>query len=331
MLPVALALILTTFLSAPVAWLERHNWRNGIAAFAVLVTGLLCLGGVIALVVPPTIDDISALDVSLSGGLEEVEEWLADGPLPLTDQQAATLVGRVQEAVNSNLDQLASRAVTGAAVTLEVLAGLALAVVLLFFFLKDGERIWAWVSALAPPQRRADVDEMGRRSWQALGGFLRGQTLVALFDAVFIAAALVILGVPLVLPLAVLTFFGAYVPIVGAVVAGAAAALVALVTDGATTALGVVAATIIVQQVEGNVFQPVVVGRAIEVHPVAVLLGVTAGAVLAGIIGAMVAAPIVAVSAAILSYLRERSDGERGAGAPPADLATRRAAPPAAS
>jgi putative heme transporter len=155
---------------------------------------------------------------------------------------------------------------------------------------------------------------MGRRSWRALGGFLRGQTLVAVFDAVFIGLALVVVGVPLVLALAVLTFFGAYIPIIGAVVPGAAAALVALETDGVTTALAVVVAILVVQQIDANVFQPVVVGRAVEVHPVAILLGVTAGGVLAGIVGAMVAAPVVAVGAAILGYLRERGDEAPGNG-----------------
>jgi putative heme transporter len=154
---------------------------------------------------------------------------------------------------------------------------------------------------------------MGRRSWRALGGFLRGQTLVAVFDAVFIGLALVVVGVPLVLALAVLTFFGAYIPIIGAVVPGAAAALVALETDGVTTALAVVVAILVVQ-IDANVFQPVVVGRAVEVHPVAILLGVTAGGVLAGIVGAMVAAPVVAVGAAILGYLRERGDEAPGNG-----------------
>ena len=278
----------------------RGHWRTRRRAAV--------LGGIGAAIIPPTVNRIGALDVSLSGGLDEVERWLSDSPLPLTDNQAASVVGELQDAISGQLSALADTAVSGALLTLEVVAGLGLTIVLLFFFLRDGGGLWRWCTSLTPPHRRADVEELGRRSWEALGGFVRGQTVVALFDAVFIGISLAVLGVPLVLPLAVITFFGAYVPIVGATVAGAAAALVALVTEGPATALAVVGAIIVVQQVEGNILQPVVVGRATDVHPVAVLLGVTTGAVLAGIVGAMVAAPTVAVGAAILGYLRERGD-----------------------
>lgn len=144
---------------------------------------------------------------------------------------------------------------------------------------------------------------------------LREQTIVALFDAVLIGLALVIIGVPFVIPLALLTFFGAFVPVIGATVTGLAAVLVALVANGPVAALLVLAAIIAVQQFEGNVLEPVVVGRAVDAHPIAILLGVTAGAVTAGIIGAMVAAPAVAVATAALAFMRERegADGARGA------------------
>ncbi|HEU4976536.1 MAG TPA: AI-2E family transporter [Baekduia sp.] len=308
-LPVLFALVFSTFLTPPARWLRRHGWPNALSAAASLVGALVLVGVLGLVVVPSTIEELDNLNVSLSGGLGQVEQWLADGPL--TDEQAHTVVGHVQDVVNSNLDKIAAGAVSGAMVTLEILGGLALTLVLLFFFIKDGDRMWAWLVGLAPRGHRETVDEMGRRSWHALGGFVRGQTLTALFDAVFIGLALLVLGVPLVLPLAVITFFGAYVPIIGATVAGAAAALVALVTDGFATALGVVVAVLIVQQLEGNVFHPVVVGRAISVHPAAVLLGVTAGGVLGGVIGAMVAAPTVAMGAAILDVARTRSGEER--------------------
>jgi len=143
--------------------------------------------------------------------------------------------------------------------------------------------------------------------------FLRGQTIVALFDAVFIGLALVLIGVPLVLPLALLTFFGAYVPILGATVAGSAAALVALFAEGPVAALLVIAAILAVQQIEGNVLQPYVVGRSVHVHPVAILLGITAGGVLAGIIGVMVAGPAVAVGGALLRFLRDEPGADASA------------------
>ena len=320
-LPVLLSLILATFLRPPAHWLVEHGWPRGLAATVMLASAVLVLGGLGVVVVPAVVDEVGSLNVSLTGGLSQVEDWLAGGPL--TDHEAQTLVGHVRDAVSSNLDAVAASAVSGALMTLEIVGGLALSVVLLFFFLKDGDAMWDWLVGLAPPQHRDGVDEMGRRSWHALGGFVRGQTLTALFDAVFIGLALLVLGVPLVLPLAVITFFGGYVPILGATIAGAAAALVALVANGLPNAIGVVIAVLIVQQLEGNIFQPVIVGRAISVHPVAILLGVTAGGILGGIVGAMIAAPTVAVLAAILTVLRERSERDRAA----QDLARHQAAP----
>jgi predicted PurR-regulated permease PerM len=308
-LPLALAIVLSTFLTPAVAWLRARGWRDGIAAFAVLAAALLVLAGVVALVVPPVVDRFADLEVGFTGGIDEIQEWLAESPLPLSSEQVAEAIDRAQRQLSESFDAIAGQVVSGAVLVVEALAGLLLAVVVLFFLLKDGERIWEWLVGLAPPARRADADAIGQRAWAALAGFMRGQTLVALFDALLIGAALAIIGVPLVMPLAVLTFFGAYVPVLGATVAGLLAVLVALVSNGVVAAAAVLAAILLVQQLEGNVFGPVVVGRAVHAHPVAILLGVTAGAVLAGVIGAMVAAPLVAVSAAVLRYLREAAGG----------------------
>ncbi|HWI09289.1 MAG TPA: AI-2E family transporter [Solirubrobacteraceae bacterium] len=310
-LPVLLALVLATFFAPPVAWARRRGVPRAVAALGALVAALAaaCAMGAI---IWRGIADLDELDVSLAGGLERIERWLADGPLGLSDSQISLALDRLQDAIGDQLGALSQTAVAGAFAVLEVLGGVLLAIVLLFFFLKDGDRIFAWLTGLAPRRRRQDVHELGQRVWSALGGFLRGQTVVAAFDATFIALALVLLGVPLVMPLALLTFVGAYIPIVGATLAGAAAALVALVAEGPAIALLVVVAIVLVQQLEGNVLQPIVVGRAVDVHPVAVLLGVTAGFVLGGIIGAMVAAPILAVGAAVLRYAREGDEaGER--------------------
>jgi putative heme transporter len=237
-----------------------------------------------------------------------VQEWLSDSPLPVSSQEIGDAIDSLRQQLSTSIDALAGRVVGGGLVALEVITALLLTVVVLFFVLKDGERIWRWVVSLVTPARRDEARELGSRSWGALAGFVRGETLVALFDAVLIGAALVLFGVPFALPLAVLTFFGAYVPVIGATVTGLLAVLVALAAEGLVTALLVLLAIIVVLQVESNVFQPIVVGRAIQVHPLAVLLGVTAGAVLGGIIGAMVAAPMVAVGGAVLRYAREQSD-----------------------
>ena len=307
-LPILLAVILSTFLAPPAQWLKAHGWRDAPAAATVLLAAVLLVGGLLALLAPIAVDEFSELDVSLAGSVDAVQAWLRDSPLPVSSQEISDALDSLQQQVSESVDALARRAIGGALLALEVLTALVLAFVVLFFLLKDGERIWDWVVSLVTPARRDDVREAGERAWHALGGFVRGQTLVALFDAALIGLALVVIGVPLALPLAVLTFFGAYVPVIGATVTGLLAVLVALASQGLAAAIAVLAAILLVQQIEGNVFQPVVVGRAVAVHPLAVLLGVTAGGVLAGIMGAMIAAPLVAVGGAVLGYVRERSD-----------------------
>ncbi len=320
-LPVALAVVLATVLHPPTLALRNRGASDGVAAFAVLATALLLLAGTVALVVPPAVGEIDDLDVTITGGIDVVQRWLSDGVLGFSGDQIATWFEQAEEQVRDNAADLARGAVTGATLLIELLAGVSLAVVLLFFLLKDGERIWTWLRDLFPERHRTDVQRLGASIWSTLGGYLRGVTLVALFDAVFIGLALLIMGVPLLVPLVVITFLGAYIPIVGAFIAGIAAVLVALVAVGFVGAIVVAVAVLFVQQVESNFFQPVVVGRSVRVHPVGILLGVTAGAVLAGIVGAIVATPAVAVLAATLRYLRfERLADAPG---PPAEAPTR--------
>lgn len=303
-LPVALAVVLATLLHPAVRALRNRGAPDGVAAFAVLATALLMLASTLALVVPSAVSELDDLDVTITGGIEVVQRWLSDGVLGISGDQIGTWFDQAENQVRDNAADLARGAVIGATLLAELLAGMALAVVLLFFLLKDGERIWAWLRDLFPERHRTDVQNLGASVWTTLGGYLRGVTLVALFDAVFIGIALIIMGVPLLVPLVVMTFIGAYIPIVGAFVAGLAAVLVALVAVGPVGAMVVGLVVLFVQQVESNFFQPVVVGRSVRVHPVGILLGVTAGAVLAGIVGAIVATPVVAVLAAVLRYLR---------------------------
>ena len=320
-LPVLLALVLATLLTPPTRWLERRGVPAGLAALASLLAALVVVGGGLALIAPGAVDDFNDLDVGISGGLDEVQRWLREGPLDLTDREVTAAIDRAQDQLRANVDTISQGAAVGAVLVAEVLTGLVLALVLLFFFLKDGERIWRWLAGLAPRRHRRDVHRAGDASWEALAGFLRGQSIVALFDAVFIALALLVIGVPLVLPLAALTFFGAYVPVLGATIAGSAAALVALFAEGPFAALLVIAAILVVQQIEGNLLQPYVVGRTAHVHPVAILLAITAGGVLAGIIGIMVAAPAAAVAGALLRTLRSEPAGGTADDHPPVQRA----------
>jgi predicted PurR-regulated permease PerM len=277
----------------------------------VLLSSLVLLGGMLALVAPPAVDEFGKLDVSVSETLDEVQRWIRQSPLPVSSDQLSNTIQQLEDQLRSSLDVIAGQVVGGALLAFEVSASLALAVVVLFFVLKDGRRILVWTVGFLPESRRDTAERMGAKAWQALGGFVRGQTLVALFDALLIGLAHVLVGVPLALPLAVLTFFGAYVPVIGATVTGLLAVLIALVAEGAAAAAAVLAAIVLVQHIEGNVFQPVVVGQAIDVHPRAILLAVAAGGVLGGIIGAMVAAPAVAVGAAVLRDIRDGATVER--------------------
>jgi predicted PurR-regulated permease PerM len=219
--------------------------------------------------------------------------------------------------VRGRLGGIAGDAVAGVTSLAGVLASIVLVFFLCFFLVKDGRRMWAWLLDLVPQRRRDAIDEMGARTWQVLTVYTRGVVFVASVDAVLIGAVLLVVGVPLALPLVVLTWIAAFFPIIGAVVAGAAAVLVALVATGPTAALIVLVAIIVVQQVEGNVLYPVVVGPRLRLHPIVVLVAVAAGGTLAGIPGAFLAVPIATVGAALLGYRRDKDERRERAAPPP--------------
>ena len=303
-LPLVAAVFLATILMPAVDWLRRRL-PGALAAFVVMLVALALLGGLTALLAPSVVDEFGDLGESLREGLGQV-----GSTLERLGFSQAEIDGAIDDALTSlqeNVGGIGQGVVTGALFVGELVTGLLLALVLLFFLLKDGHGVWNWIVSLVPDRRRDGLREVGSASWATLGHYLRGVALVALFDAVTIGVALAILGVPLVLPLAVLTFFGAFFPLVGAFTAGLLAALVALVSDGAVTALIVVGVIVAIQQIEGDVIYPVLVGRQIRLHPVAILLVLTAGAVLAGIVGALFAVPAAAVAWTAIQHLR----GER--------------------
>ncbi|HYZ47004.1 MAG TPA: AI-2E family transporter [Actinomycetota bacterium] len=302
-LPVLVALLLSTLLVPPAAALRRRGWPPILAAWAVLLGSLLLLAGVIALLAPQVASELSDLGSALRQGTERVIAWLAEGPLELSRADINSYVDRAIQQVRENGSAITSGVLTGAVVVGEVVAGTILTVVLVFFFVKDGGRMTDWLTKYLSPEHHRHVSAMGERAWTAMSAYVRGTALIALVDAVLIGIALLLIGVPLVPALMVLTFFGAFFPLVGAVLAGLVAALVALVSGGPLDALLVLGAITVIQQVEGDVLQPVVIGRAVKLHPVVVLLSLTSGAVLAGIAGAFLAVPLTAVLTAIGSYL----------------------------
>lgn len=301
--PLAAAVLLAALLSPAVNRLRQLGWARGPAAVTVFVGFLVLVFGSLAFVGGEIGGQFQEVADQFTEGLLEVRGWTAGPPLNLTDAQYDEWVNRLTSALQENQDTLTSGALSTATIAVEVLTGLVLALFALIFFLYDGERIWAWCVRLLPRSAERRGDRAGRLAWRTLTAYIRGTVLIAVFDGFFIGIVLLVLGVPLAVPLAVLVFFGAFVPLVGAFLTGAIAVLVALVTNGLVTALLVLGGIILVQQLEGHVFQPFVLGRMVRIHPLAVVIAVTVGALTAGIIGAVVAVPIVAVANVVGNYL----------------------------
>ena len=308
-LPVVLGLLLTTVLWPPVRALRRRGVPAALASIGVLLGALLLFVGVLAGLAPQVVGQAEELADQVTAGLERLREGLTGPPLNLGEEQLGATVDNVIGNLQDNAQNIAKRVVSGAAAAgSAVLTGL-LALVLTFFFLKDGPKFLPWIGGIVGPRAAPHVSTLAQRWWGTLSGFIKAQAAVGFVDAVFIGIGLALLGVPLALPLAVLVFFGGFIPIVGAVVSGGLAALVALVTNGLTSALLVVGLVLLVQQLEGNVLQPILVGRTLALHPAVVILAVTAGGTLAGIVGAFLSVPVVAVLAVAFRYAREQLDG----------------------
>ncbi|HEX2235062.1 MAG TPA: AI-2E family transporter [Actinomycetota bacterium] len=308
-LPAIVALLITTILQPLASWLRARGWPRLLAAWAVLLAALVVVGGVFGLLAPQVASELGEVGQRARQGFEDVVEWLAEGPLDLSRSEIDRYLDQALDQVGQNTSAITSGVVAGAVALGEAVAGALLTLVLVFFFVKDGDGMFEWLTDRLGARVRPHAREVGERAWRALGGYVRGTAVVAVVDAVVIGIGLLLIGVPLVMPLAVLTFFGGFFPLVGAVAAGALAALVALVTNGVVDALLVVALTTAVQQIEGDVLQPIVLARSVRLHPVVILLSLTAGAVLAGIAGAFLAVPVAAVATVVGGYFRERDEG----------------------
>ncbi|MET9286373.1 AI-2E family transporter [Nocardia beijingensis] len=311
-LPVALAIVIATVLWPPVRWLTARGLPPAAAASIAVLGFLGVLSGVIALIVPSVVDQAPELADKASAGVNQVRDWLQGPPLRVREEQLNSAVDAIVSRLQSSSAQIASGVFTGVTTATSALITLFLVLVLTFFFVKDGPRFLPWLHSVSGSRSGRHLEEVLSRIWVVLGGFIRTQALVSLVDAVLIGAGLVILGVPLALVLAVITFLGGFVPMVGAFVAGALAVLVALVGNGFVTALIVLGIVVAVQQLEGNVLQPVLQSRSMQLHAVIVLLAVTAGGSLYGIVGAFLAVPVVAIAAVILRYVGEQIDAATG-------------------
>lgn len=307
-LPIIIALLVSTLLHPPFAWLRRRRVPAGIAAAAVVLGALLIVGGVLGAIVPAIAAQVDDFGAGIQSGIRQLGDLLEQVPLNLTiddlRQRLDSTIGQLRE----NSGTIVSQVQSGAVLIGEVFTGLLITILLTFFLLKDGGRMWSWLLELSDRDGRPAWDELGGRIFTALGGYVRGIALVGLADAILIGIALTVIGIPLVLPLMVLTFFGAFLPLIGAFMAGLAAVLIALVSNGVVAALLVLGAIVLVQQIEGNLLYPLLMGRTVHLHPAVILVALTVGGVLAGIIGIFLAVPVAAVLSITLDFYRHRPD-----------------------
>ncbi|WP_067509002.1 AI-2E family transporter [Actinoplanes sp. TFC3] len=294
-IPLAIALLLSALLAPAVGWLLKLRLPPSLATFLVLIGGIAAVAGTLTLVIDQFVEGLPELTSKTTLGIRQIQDWGRTGPLHLSDAQVNQAIDTVQNWLNSNTSSLTETGVQTAATLFELATGALLVLFATFFFLRDGRKIWRFVVRLFPVNARWSLSDAGDASWATLGAYVRATVLVAFIDATGIGLALVLTDVPFPFPLAALVFLGAFVPIIGASVSGAVAVLVALVDQGWIVALIVLGAVILVQQVEGHLLQPLIMGRAVAIHPLVVIVGIASGVVLAGIIGALVAVPLIAV------------------------------------
>ncbi|MFY0409231.1 AI-2E family transporter [Solicola sp. PLA-1-18] len=308
LLPVSLALVLSTLLQPATAWMRRRGVPAALAALLVVAGSVAALAGLATVITVQVVDQLDGVVDEATAGLEQVQTWVTDGPLHASDSQVDAAIDAVQSRLQDSADAIASGALSTVGAVSNAVVNTVVVVVLCFFFAKDGHRFLPWVRRLTGRRAGDHAGEVLGRSWDTLGGFVRAQSVISLFDAVLIGAGLLVLDVPLAVPLAVITFIGAFVPIAGTLVSGGLTVLVALVTDDLRTALLVLALVVVVQQLESNVLSPVLQGKAMRLHAGVILLSVTAGSSLFGVSGAFLAVPAVAVAATVARYGLEQVD-----------------------
>jgi putative heme transporter len=305
LVPIAVAILLTALLQPVANRLRIWRFPRGAATAVTLLGGLALIGGVITLIATQIVTQSTSLSGNVVTGFTQLVDWLQQGPLHLDPGwfDVSTWGDRIQDFLAASRETITSYAAEITARVGHFFAGLAIALFSLFYFLYDGRGIFGFLIKFFPVSARDRVDEAARRGWQSLSSFVRATILVAFVDALGVLIAALIIGVPLAPALAALVFLGAFVPIVGALVAGFVAVLVALVALGWVKALIMLGAIILVQQIEGHVLQPFLLGRAVKLHPLAVILGIAAGIIVGGIVGALIAVPIIAFSKTFVQHL----------------------------
>jgi putative heme transporter len=309
-LPLVVALLIAALVTPVVAGLHRIGVPRRLAAAFVVIGGIAFISALLTFAGQQVAQGASDLADQVVRGLEEIRDWLQTGPLNASDSQINDVIQSAQDAIARQTQEggaLSRLTEFGTAVG-HVVAGFFIVLFATFFFLADGERIWAWLVRLAPRAAREHVDGSGRVAWVSLTQFVRATVIVAATDAIGIMIVAAVLGVPFVMAIGVLVFLGAFIPMVGATIAGIVAILVALVAQGPITALFMLGGVIAVQQLEGHVLQPFLMGRFVSVHPLGVIVAIGCGVLVAGIAGALVAVPLAAAGNAVVQHLAGDTD-----------------------
>lgn len=298
-IPLMVAALLTALLIPLVEWLQRHRWPRGLAVALSVVLLLSIVTALFWLAVSQIRDGYPALQQRAIDSYARLRQFLLESPLHLTEADISRYTDTLVQAIQQDTQQLVSGALSVGSSLGHLIVGLLLTIFATIFLLLDGARIWRWVVGILPRRARPAVDGSGRAGWVTLGDFVRVQMVVAAIDAIGIGLGAFILGLfyggmPLVVPIAVLVFLGSFIPVVGAIATGTIAVLVALIALGPIPAVIMLGIVLLVQQIEGHVLQPFIMGTAVKVHPLAVVLAVAGGSIVAGIPGALFAVPIVA-------------------------------------
>ena len=302
-IPILVAVLLGALLVPFSLFLQRHGWPRWLAITAALISALAVVGGLLTLGITQIVRGFGDLADQSLVAWDEFRALLLASPLHVTEAQLNDLVDQLFASAQQDSSILLSGALSAGSTLGHFLAGMLLAIFATVFVLIDGRGIWNWIVGVFPRKARAAVDGAGNAGWATLQNFVKVQVLVAAIDAVGIGLGAFLLGVPLAVPIGILVFLGSFIPIVGAVVTGALAVFVALVYNGWVIALIMLGIVLLVQQVEGHILQPLIMGTAVKVHPLGVVVAVATGSLLAGIPGALFAVPVAAVMNVMINYI----------------------------
>lgn len=312
--PLLLALFPASLLVPPARWLERWRIPRTLAAFLTLLGGLLLFLGIAAGTVTLVVAQLPDILDSAGEGVDRLEGLVGrvvpGFEIPATDQVRQMILDRLEHSEEGGEPEEVARQALGMALgAVEVVAGMLLTLVILFFYLKSGRALAAGLAGFVAPGSRERIMTLADEAWETLSAYFRGQLLVALVDAVLIGIGLLVLGVPLALPLAVLVFFGGLFPIIGALVTGGLAVLVAFADGGLWIALAVLGVVLVVQQLESNVLEPLILSRVLDLTPLTIIVSIAVGAIVLGVLGAFLAVPTAAIGKQLIIRLREDGQG----------------------